>query len=124
MTTRKTLRRKRAPVRGKEDATSRAGASVGRLPGCLLDGLSESPGMRRPMNQGEQDPMAADPLTLNIPLSWGLSPLDWHAHAIDISADHLPGVWIARCGHGLLAGTDLHDDPPGHRCASCVWWAR
>jgi hypothetical protein len=69
--------------------------------------------------------MAADPLIpLEIPPSWGLSSLDWRAHAIDIAADHPPGVWVARCGHRLLAGTALRDIQPGHRCVSCVRWTR
>jgi hypothetical protein len=44
---------------------------------------------------------------------WGLSPLDWHAHAIDEYADHPHGVYVARCGHRLLMGTCLNDEPSG-----------
>jgi hypothetical protein len=31
---------------------------------------------------------------------WGLSPLDWHAHAINEWADHPVGLYIARAGTG------------------------
>jgi hypothetical protein len=57
---------------------------------------------------------------LDIPPRWGLYALDRHAHAGDTFADHRFGGWIARCGHRLLAGTDLRDDPPAHRCGSCA----
>lgn len=63
-----------------------------------------------------------DPLT--IPPRWALSPLDWHAHAIDADADHPFGLWIARCGHRLLGGTVLHDTPPGSRCPTCTRWSQ
>jgi hypothetical protein len=33
---------------------------------------------------------------------WGLSPLDWHAHAIDELTHHPIGVYVARCGHRLM----------------------
>jgi len=32
---------------------------------------------------------------LTTPPRWSLSPLDWHAHAIDTNADHPIGLWIA-----------------------------
>jgi hypothetical protein len=62
-----------------------------------------------------------DPLTMAP--RWALSPLDWHAHAIDTWADHPLGLWIARCGHRLLGGTSLHDTPPGQRCPACARWS-
>jgi hypothetical protein len=75
-------------------------SAASRMPlGCL----SESPGRRRPDKPGGAGQRAADPLMpLGIPPSWGLSPVDWHAHAhaIDITADHplvspvsVPGWW-------------------------------
>ncbi|HWR47010.1 MAG TPA: hypothetical protein VN327_05245 [Pseudonocardiaceae bacterium] len=36
---------------------------------------------------------------MSIVARWGLSSLDWHAHAIDEDADHPCGVYLARCGH-------------------------
>jgi hypothetical protein len=59
-----------------------------------------------------------------IPPCWALSPLDWHAHAIDSWADHPLGMWIARCGYRLSGGTPLYDVPQGQRCANCVKWSR
>ncbi|MGH3795439.1 MAG: hypothetical protein ACRDSP_11160 [Pseudonocardiaceae bacterium] len=49
---------------------------------------------------------------------WALSPLDYRAHAVDEYADHPWGVFIALCGHRLLAG-DLSDVPPGGLCVAC-----
>jgi hypothetical protein len=57
-----------------------------------------------------------------IPPRWGLSSLDWHAHAIDEDADHPDGVYLARCGQRLFRGTSLHDEPPGWICLSCLRW--
>lgn len=56
-------------------------------------------------------------------LKWGLSPLDWCHHAIDVHADHPVGVLIARCGHRLLIVTALDADRPGGQvCATCSRW--
>jgi hypothetical protein len=53
---------------------------------------------------------------------WGLSSLDWYAHAIDEDADHPYGVYVARCGHRLLTAATLYEDPPppGRICLSCI----
>ena len=59
-----------------------------------------------------------------IPPEWAVSSLDQHAHAVDAWADHPLGVWIARCGHHLLAGTPWYDVPQGKQCASCAKWSR
>jgi hypothetical protein len=52
-------------------------------------------------------------------LRWGLSVLDWQAHAVDPAADHPIGVYRARCGHLLMVVTELHERPPGAVCAAC-----
>lgn len=52
-------------------------------------------------------------------IKWGLSVLDWHAHAIDENADHPIGVYVARCGHRLMMVTTLHESPPSRICAEC-----
>ena len=54
---------------------------------------------------------------------WGMSPLDCKAHAIDEDAEHPYGVYIARCGHRLLMGTNLHDEAPDWMCLSCLRWS-
>lgn len=55
-----------------------------------------------------------------VAVRWGLSSLDWHAHAIDEDTDHPHGVYVARCGQRLFMGTSLHDEPPGWICLSCL----
>jgi hypothetical protein len=80
------------------------------------------PGSLRMTDDREDEGISEmDPLT--IAPRWALSPLDWHAHAIDAGADHPLGIWIARCGHRLLGGMSLHDTPPGHRCPTCARWS-
>jgi hypothetical protein len=53
---------------------------------------------------------------------WGMSPLDWRAHAIDEQAQHPYGLYLTRCGHQLLAITVLHENPPGRICPTCDEW--
>jgi hypothetical protein len=53
-------------------------------------------------------------------LRWGLSVLDWQAHAVDPAADNPIGVYRARCGHLLMVVTELHERPPGAVCAACA----
>lgn len=50
------------------------------------------------------------------PYRWGLSILDWQAHAIDPFGDHPIG---ARCGHLLMVVTELSEHPAGRICAEC-----
>lgn len=50
-------------------------------------------------------------------MSWGLSILNFQAHAIDPLADHPVGVYRARCGHLLMVVTELCEQPPGRVCA-------
>lgn len=52
-------------------------------------------------------------------MSWGLSILDFQAHAIDLLADHPVGVYRARCGHLLMVVTELCEQPSGRACAEC-----
>ena len=59
---------------------------------------------------------------VGIAARWGLSSLDWHAHAIDEKADHPSGVYLARCGHRLGKANTLYDDPPSRICPSCARW--
>ena len=54
---------------------------------------------------------------------WGLSCVDWRAHAINLDADHPYGLYVAVCGHRLRAATVLHRRPPGHRCPTCSRWS-
>jgi hypothetical protein len=53
---------------------------------------------------------------------WGMSPLDWRAHAIDEQAQHPYGLYLTPCGHQLLAITVLHESPPGRICPTCAEW--
>jgi hypothetical protein len=80
------------------------------------------PGPLRVTDDREDDGTIEMDLLTTTP-RWSLSPLDWHAHAIDAGADHPLGLWIARCGHRLLGGTSLHETPPGHRCPTCTRWS-
>lgn len=50
---------------------------------------------------------------------WGVSALDWRSHAVDETADHPPGVYVARCGHQLRGAATLYDEAPGWMCLSC-----
>jgi hypothetical protein len=52
-------------------------------------------------------------------MSWGLSILDWQAHAIDPLGDHPIGVYRAQCGHLLMMVTELCEHPPARVCAEC-----
>lgn len=78
--------------------------------------------------QRKSDLMIAVPAPQPDPLSahpqWGLSVLDGHAHAVDVSADHPDGVYVARCGHRLVVITRLHDEPPTRMCPACDRWSR
>jgi hypothetical protein len=49
---------------------------------------------------------------------WGLSPLDWHADAINELVHHPIGVYVARCGHRLMMLITLHESPPSRICLS------
>jgi hypothetical protein len=40
----------------------------------------------------EENAMLIDPHPVSVPPRWGLSSLDWHAHALDEDADHPYGV--------------------------------
>ncbi|MGH3831829.1 MAG: hypothetical protein ACRDRS_15515 [Pseudonocardiaceae bacterium] len=51
---------------------------------------------------------------------WGVSAQDWQSHALDEGAEHPDGVYVARCGQRLAAGTTLYDEPPGWMCVSCL----
>ncbi len=42
-------------------------------------------------------------------MKWGLSVLDWQAHAIDERRYHPVGVFKAECGHLLMMVVQLHD---------------
>jgi hypothetical protein len=53
----------------------------------------------------------ADASPLSPEPKWGLSALDWHAHAINVGINHPVGVYLAYCGHLLMTVTELHDDP-------------
>jgi len=70
----------------------------------------------------QEEPARRAGHTVGIPPRWSLSPLDWHAHAIDEDDDHAYGVYVARCGQRLFMGTSLHDEPPGWICLSCLRW--
>jgi len=58
--------------------------------------------------------------TSTVRIKWGLSVLDWRAHAIDEGADHPVGVYRARCGHLLMVVTALSDGPTGKPCTDCA----
>jgi hypothetical protein len=77
--------------------------------------MSANPPPPRPEPASEGHPVG-------VAVRWGLSSLDWHAHAIDEDADHPYGVYVARCGQRLFMGTSLHDEPPGWICLSCLRW--
>lgn len=53
-------------------------------------------------------------------LRWGISVLDWQAHAVDPFATHPSGVYRAVCGHTLMQVTQLQDQPGGRVCAGCT----
>jgi hypothetical protein len=57
--------------------------------------MSATPAPQRPESAGERHPVGIAP-------RWGLSSLDWHAHAVDKDADHPYGVYVARCGQRLF----------------------
>jgi hypothetical protein len=54
------------------------------------------------------------------PIRWGLSVLDWHAHAVDEGLDHPLGCCKAQCGHLLMMVTELHDQPDAKACPACA----
>ncbi len=53
-------------------------------------------------------------------VKWGLSILDWRAHAVDEHAWHPTGVYKAACSHTLLMVTPLLTDPAGKPCDACA----
>jgi hypothetical protein len=53
---------------------------------------------------------------------WGVSSVDWRAHAVDEDAEHPHGVYVARCGHQLRGAATLYDEAPGWMCLSCLRW--
>jgi len=57
-------------------------------------------------------------------LLWGISVLDWRSHAVDPYANHPSGVYTARCGHTLMAVTQLHEQPGGRICPGCAGGGR
>jgi len=97
-------------------ASSRAGLATLSPP---------NPSPVRPLQQYEETtavkPSEMEFLTMTP--RWALSPLDWHAHAIDPYTDHPLGLSVARCGPQLLGGTDLHDDSPIQRCPTYARWS-
>ncbi|MGH3832909.1 MAG: hypothetical protein ACRDRS_21125 [Pseudonocardiaceae bacterium] len=52
---------------------------------------------------------------------WGVSSLDYRAHAIDPGAEHPVGVWVAYCGQMVFPGATLYEEPPlgGVMCRPC-----
>jgi hypothetical protein len=68
------------------------------------------------------EPAGRGPSMGGVAARWGLSLLDWHAHAIDDNANHRHGAYIARCGQHLSTSTNLHDQPPTWICPPCLRW--
>jgi hypothetical protein len=78
-----------------------------------------STGNSSPSSTGKWRAPAAHSVAEGHPMNWGLSILDFQAHAIDPLADHPVGVYRARCGHLLMAVTELCEQPPGRVCPEC-----
>lgn len=53
-------------------------------------------------------------------IKWGLSVLNWQAHAIDERRYHPVGVFKAECGHLLMMVVQLHEQPSGKPCETCA----
>ncbi|MGH3701639.1 MAG: hypothetical protein ACRDQY_19685 [Pseudonocardiaceae bacterium] len=43
---------------------------------------------------------------------WGVSLLDYHAHAINPGGEHPVGVWVAYCRQMVFPGATLYEEPP------------
>lgn len=64
--------------------------------------------------------MRAHPVSAPVP-RWGVSSLDYRAHAIDPGAEHPVGVWVAHCGQTVFRVATLYEEPPpgGVMCRPC-----
>ena len=71
--------------------------------------------MARPMSPdpaAPQSPESGEEHLGGVAPRWGVSSADWRSHAIHEDADHLCGVYVARCGHRLRGAATLYDEAP------------